>query len=99
MGEQSKFNLRIIRCQQHVSWFGYKGRANFSSKLRAYWNILQVRIGRRQPSRRGSSLSECSMNAATVTANERRKLIYICRLQLRELPVIQNQSWNFMLRS
>src|ERR1700686_5509090 len=99
MGEQPEFDLGIIRCQQKVPGLGDKSGAYLSPKFGAYWNILQVRIGGRQPSRRRSSLPESRMHSATMGANQSRQRIHISGLQLRQLPVIENESWNFVLGS
>src|ERR1700723_2597013 len=99
MGEQPEFDLGIIRGQQKVPRLGNKGRANLSPEFGAYWNILQVGIGGRQPSRRRSSLPEGRMHAATMGANQSRQRIDISGLQLRQLPIVENESWNFVLGS
>ena len=51
MGEQPQLDLRIIRRDQHMAGRRDKGRANFAAGLIAHRNVLQIGLGRREPSR------------------------------------------------
>ena len=64
VGQQAQFDLRIVRGQQHVAGFDGEGGANLAAQFGADGNILQIRIGRRQPSRRRAGLSEGGVQAA-----------------------------------
>ena len=64
MRQQAQLDLRIIGGQQHVSRLRNERGANSASEFGANRNILQVRIRRRKPARRGSRLPERGMQAA-----------------------------------
>ena len=64
MRQQAQFDLRVVGGQQDVAGFGGEGGANFAAQFGADRNVLQVRIGRRQASGRGSGLPEGRMQTS-----------------------------------
>ena len=58
--------------------------------LRADGDVLQVRIGRRQPSRRRDGLIERRVHAA-VAADELRQRVDVRALQLVQLAMLQDE--------
>src|SRR3954449_8684533 len=92
MGEQPQLDLRIISRQQNMSGFRSESCTNLAPQFGANGYVLQVRIGRRQPSRRGSGLSERSMETPARPAQQLRQRVNVSGFQLCELPVIQHHS-------
>jgi hypothetical protein len=42
--QDAQLDLRIIGGKERVAWAGHEGGANLAAELRAYRNILQVRV-------------------------------------------------------
>ena len=53
VGEQPQLDLRIVGRHQLVAGRGDEGAADLAAVLGAHRNVLQVRLGRRQPAGRG----------------------------------------------
>src|ERR1700733_2985425 len=77
--------------------FGDESGADLTAEFCSNRNILQIRIGRRQPAGGCPRLAERRMNAAATAANQRRKGINIRGFQLGKLSVLQAKARNFML--
>src|SRR5260370_21740057 len=64
MSQKAQLDLGIIRGEQYVAWLNGECSANLAAKLGADGNVLQVGIGRREPSRSGPGLPEGGVQAA-----------------------------------
>ena len=64
VGQQAEFDLGIVGGQQHVARLDGECGANLAAQFGADGNILQIGIGRRQPSRGRAGLAECGVQAA-----------------------------------
>ena len=62
MRQQPQLDLRVIRADQHVPRFGDERVADAAAFLRADRDVLQIRIGRRQPPGRGDRHRERRMH-------------------------------------
>ena len=96
VGEQAKFDLRIIGGQKNVAGLGDEGSANAASEFGADGNVLEIRIRGRQTSRRGSGLAERGVEAAGGRVDERGQSVDVGGLQLGELTVIENHAGDGM---
>ena len=97
MREQPEFDLRIIRGEQHVAGLGGEGGANLAAQFRADRNVLQIRICRRQSSRRGAGLVEGGVQAAGRGTEQRRQRVDIGGLEFGKLAVLQHQARDFVV--
>ena len=77
VGQQAEFDLGVVRGQQHVAGFDREGSANLAAQFGADGNILQIGIGRRQPSRGRAGLSERGVQAAGGRIQQRRQGIHV----------------------
>jgi hypothetical protein len=64
VGEQAKFDLRIIGGEQNVARFGDEGGADAAAEFGADGNVLQVGIGGRKAPGGGSGLCESSVHSS-----------------------------------
>ena len=94
--QQPQLNLRVIRRKQLRPRRGRKRRPNLPSQLRPNGNILQVRVDRRQPSRRRGRRLKGRMHAR-IRVGQQRQRVYVIRLQLRQVTELQHQPRHFML--
>ena len=95
--QQPQLDLRIISRQEYVARLRNERRANSASQLGANRNILQVRICRRQPACRSSGLPEGGVQPSSRGIDQRRQRIHIRRLELRQLPVVEDHARNGMV--
>ena len=81
VSQQAQFDLRIVRGQQHVAGFDGEGGANLAAQFGADGNVLQIRIGRRQPSGRRAGLAEGGVQTAGGGIQQRGQSIHVSRLE------------------
>ena len=71
----SQLDLRIVRGEQQISFFGDERRANLPPQLAADGNVLQVRVGRAEPARRRARLAKAGVQAPCFGMNQFRQRI------------------------
>ena len=97
VGEQAQFNLRVVGCQQHVPGFGDEGSTNLAAEFCTNGNVLQIWIGRREPSGSGSSLPESGMQSPRGRAEQRGLSVDVRRFELGQLPVFEHQLGDLVI--
>ena len=98
VGQNSKFNLRIIRIYKYIALLWHKHLSNSPSQLHANRNILQIRLCAADTSRCRNGLVEFSMNSA-ILPDKTSQTLSISRIQLGQLTVFQNHLNNRIFRS
>ena len=76
--QQPEFDLGVVRGQQHMAGLDGKRSANLAAQFGADGNVLQVGIGRRQPSRGRAGLPEGSVQAPGGRTQQRGQGIDVC---------------------
>src|ERR1700686_23218 len=71
--------------------------ANSAPQFGANGDVLQVRIGRRQPSGRGSGLPESCVQASARRIDEDRQSVYVSGLELSELTIVEHHASDGMI--
>ena len=89
MGEQTQFDLRVIRIDEYAACRGDERAADFAPHRRAHGDILQIRLAGRNAPRRGDGLIEPCVNAA-VAARQPEQAVDIGALELGNLTIEQN---------
>ena len=89
MGEQTQFDLRVIRIDEYAACRGDERAADFAPHRRAHGDILQIRLTGRNAPRRGDGLIEPRVNAA-VAARQPEQTVDIGALELGNLTIEQN---------
>ena len=99
MGQNAKFDLRIIGRQEQPALFaGNERRADFPPFLGAHGNVLQVRIAGTEPARGGHHLIEGSVNPARLRMDHRRQGIDVRAFQFGVLPILDQLGRQRMQR-
>ena len=96
LGEQPQLDLRVIGGHQLVAGIGDEGAADFAAVLGADRNVLQVRIGRRQPAGGGGGERVVRMHAMRRRIDEARQRIGIGRFQFRHLAPVEDLLRQFV---
>src|SRR5262245_57525622 len=90
--DNSQFHLRIVRRNEPRARLRYNCAANLASEIRAYGDVLQIRIAARQTSRRCASLIECRVQPSRDRIDLLRNHINVRRLEFRKLTVFENET-------
>src|SRR6266403_425177 len=83
MGQQSQLDLRVVGREQQRPGRSDEGAANGFAARGAHRDILQVRVGRRQPARGSPGLIEARVDAPGLRVDESRQRIHVGGLELR----------------
>ncbi len=95
MREQAQLDLRVVRDDQLPAVARNERRPDFAPQLRLDGNVLQVGIGRRQPSGGRAGLVEAGVDAAGDGVHQGRQRVDIGAFELGELPVFQHLAHDF----
>ncbi len=87
--EQPQLDLRVVAGQKHAVLRHGERRPHAVSQLGPRWDVLQIRVGAREPARRGDGLVQRGVDAS-VPADELRQRIQVRVLDLRALAVVQH---------
>ena len=90
LGQQSQLDLRVVRRDELLTLVGDEGAADLAALFRADRNVLQVRLGRRQPAGGRRRQRVRRVNAMRIRIDEARQRIGIGRFQFRHLSPIEN---------
>ena len=90
LGEEPQLDLRIVGGDELHPRRGDEGAADLAAVLGADRDVLQVRIGRRQPPGRGRGERVVGVHAVRRRIDEARQRVGIGRFQLRHLPPVEN---------
>src|SRR5215467_3967554 len=85
-----QFDLGIIGRKQNLSLLRHKRRADLPPQFGSDRNVLQVRIARTEPSRRGHGLADAGVHAPGVGMDQLRQRIDVSGLQLRHFAVLDH---------
>src|SRR6266850_2895355 len=83
MGQESQLDLGVVGREQHRAGRSDEGAANGLAARGAHGDILQVRIGRRQPARGRPGLIEARVDAPGQRVDVSRQRIHVGGLELR----------------
>src|SRR3982751_3670059 len=75
VGEQAKFDLRVVGREQHMAFFGDEGGADLAPLLSANGNVLQIWVRGREPARRSAGLIERRMQAPGLGIQQHRQRV------------------------
>ncbi len=89
MREDAQLDLRVIRRDQRVPRRRHERRADLAPGLRADRNVLQVRLGRRQPPRRRRRQREARVHALRPLVDVAGQGVGVGRFQLLQLSAIR----------
>lgn len=89
--EQAQLDLRIVRVHEHVAGRGDKHFAQSRPQLAPDGNILQIRLGGRETSRRRDGHLEIGMDAS-VRADDLQKAVRVGGFELGELAVFEHMA-------
>ena len=95
MREQPKFNLAIIRSQQHITLIGNEGAADAHAFFAADRDILQIGIGGRKPPGGGDRHLIACMHALISWIDLRGEPFNIGGFQLGQLAPFQHLAGQF----
>ncbi len=90
LGQQPQFDLRIVGRHQLHAGRGDEGAADLAAFFGAHRDILQIRLGRRQPAGRGGGERVTGVHAVGGRVDVSRQRLGVCRAQLRHLPPVEN---------
>ena len=90
LGQQPQLDLRIVGGDELVSRRRDEGAADLAAFLGADRNVLQVRLGRRQPSGAGRRQRVAGVDAVGLGVEIGRQRVGIGRAQLRHLPPFED---------
>src|SRR5438093_5156607 len=96
MREQPQLDLGVVGDKKQMAGRCHEGATDLATALRAYGDVLEIRVGRRQPPRGGTGLIEARVDPARVRPDVSGKRVYIRGLQLRELSVLDQQAWDLV---
>ena len=98
MRHHAQFYLGVIgRKDEPVRTLGDKGLAYLAAAFGADWDVLEIGVGGRQPSRGGERLVEGCVHAAVLLGNVVRERLYVCGQQLLGRPIIQDGLYDWVL--
>ena len=89
VGENAKFELRIVGRDQLVAFFGDKRFADPLAELGADRDVLQIWFGRTQAASRGDGLIETAVNAS-VGGDHFWQSVGVCRPEFVEFAVVDD---------
>ena len=89
--EHAQLDLRIVGRDELHPFVRDEGGANFATFFRADRNVLQIGIGRREPSRRRRTQRVARVNAAGLGVDIGRQRVGVRRLELRHLPPFEHR--------
>ena len=88
--EDAQLDLRVVGDDELVARRRDERAADLASGRRADRNVLEIRIGRGEPSGRGDGLPEGRVDAA-LRVGERRQCVDVGALELRDLAVLEDE--------
>ena len=95
MGEDPQLDLRVVGSQEQVAGLvGHERLADLPALVTAHRDILKIGIARAKPPGRRHALVERRVDPAIVGVHEFRQCIEVGPLQLRELPVLEQELGN-----
>ena len=89
-GQQPQLDLRIVGRDQLHAGRGDEGFADLAAFLGADRDVLQIRLGRRQPAGRGRGERVGRVHAVRRRVDVSRQRLGVGRAQLRDLPPVEN---------
>ncbi len=90
MGCQPQFDLRIVCRQDDIAGFGDEGVADLPPDFGADRDILEVRVGRRQPPGLRTGQAVTGMDAARLAVDLLLERVSIGGFELRQLPPVEH---------
>ena len=91
MGEHAQLDLRIVGRDQLHAVVGDEGGADFATFLGADRDVLQIRIGRGEASRRRRGQRVARVDAARAGVDVFRQRVGVGRPELRHLPPFEHR--------
>src|SRR2546429_1872869 len=105
MGQQAQLDLGIVSREKHGARRSDEGAANGLAARGTHGDVLQVRVGGRQPSRGGTGLIKARMDASGLGRSEEHtselqsRLHLVCRLLLEKKKNESSRTSAAMMRS
>ena len=96
--EDAQLDLRIVGREQPAALGRHEGLANAHALGAADRDVLDVRMRRREPARRGAELVEGGMDASGARIHERRQRVDVGVLELGEPAVREDLQRQLVLR-
>ena len=96
--QHSQLDLGIVRADDRPTVPRDEGLANLATELRSDGDVLQVRIGRRQPPSGGHRLAKVCVDSSTACSDHLGKSVQIGVLELGEHTVLQNGRWQLVVQ-
>src|SRR5688572_20906484 len=92
MRENAELDLRVVRAHDAMTLGRDERRAHETPDLLANGDVLEVRIGRAEPPRRGDCLLEPRVDAPGLRVHRARKRLEVRPLQLVELAELEDDA-------
>ena len=89
VSQHAKLDLRVVGARQNAALLRDEGASQSAAELLADRDVLKVRVGARDPSRRRHRLVEVSVYLA-VARDKREQTVDICSAQLGKHPVFED---------
>src|SRR5439155_15451680 len=92
MGQEAQLDLGIVSREEQGAGRSDEGATNGLAARGTHRDVLQVRVGGRQPSRGGTGLIKARMDASGLGVDESRQRVHIGGLELRQLAVLEDRK-------
>ena len=96
MGQDAQLLLRVVGAEQEVARCRHEGAADASAERGPDRDVLEVRIGARQPPGGGHRLGVGGVHAAPLVGQERKR-VDVGGLELRDLAVFEDEVDHLVL--
>ena len=96
----AQLDLRVVDGDEHVTGPARPERATDAlAEIGSDGDVHEVRVGRRKPASRRACLTERRVDPPGQRIHQLRQRVDICRLELRQLPVLEDLGDDLVLLS